>query len=113
MNSPEERITAKDALSHPWFTLENIGSSLLSDAQANMKKYHDGLNENRFNVGKIKPEFSMITCSPLLGLRNQKLDDSPLLLTKRESKNTSPFQSPIQSPLNSTREAEMKQVQKL
>lgn len=92
---PEERISAKEALMHPWFTLENINESLLSNAQMNMKKYHD---ENRFNVEKIKPEFSMITCSPLLNSRLAGRHDSPPLDLSKLGNNPSPFPSPLLIP---------------
>ncbi len=77
--SPEERISAKEALAHPWFTSEDINTSMLSSAYENMKKYSS--DENRFNVGRIKPEFSMVTCSPLLSRRPAtSRAASPLLL---------------------------------
>ena len=64
--NPEERLTAKDALMHPWFKSEHAGSIVLLTALENMKKYND---KNRFNMEKIKPEFSMVTCTPLLRSR--------------------------------------------
>ncbi len=75
--NPEERISAKDALAHPWFMLERTNSSLLDTAQANIRKY---CQENVFNMKRIKPEFSMITSSPLLISKYAALKDSPLLL---------------------------------
>jgi hypothetical protein len=48
----------------------------LTNAQANMKRYSD---ENRFNISKIKPEFSMVTCTPLLNARFL-VHGSPLLI---------------------------------
>ncbi len=64
--NPAERISAKDALMHPWFRMEHSSSVGLATAQENMRKYND---KNRFNMEKIKPEFSMVTCSPLLNSR--------------------------------------------
>lgn len=73
---PQERCTAMEALQHPWFSLEHAQLKSLSNAQENMKRHQ---NEDRFNVGKIKPEFSMVTCTPLLNSRfNGK--DSPLIV---------------------------------
>jgi serine/threonine protein kinase len=75
---PKNRCTAKEALEHPWFSLEHTRNKNLSNAQMNMKKYQA---EGRFNVSKIKPEFSMVTCTPLLNSRfNGK--DSPLIVPK-------------------------------
>eukprot|EP00826_Nyctotherus_ovalis_P052381 TRINITY_DN6627_c0_g5_i1.p1 TRINITY_DN6627_c0_g5~~TRINITY_DN6627_c0_g5_i1.p1 ORF type:complete len:426 (-),score=141.90 TRINITY_DN6627_c0_g5_i1:1126-2403(-) len=61
-----ERCTALEALRDPWFKLEHSNLVILENAQANMAKYQD---RNRFNMGKIKPEFSMVTCTPLLNAR--------------------------------------------
>ena len=74
--NPEERISAKDALKHPWFHVEHTESAGLATAQENMKKYND---KNRFNMEKIKPEFSMVTCSPLLGSKFAGSINSPML----------------------------------
>jgi serine/threonine protein kinase len=77
---PAERVTAKKALAHNWFTLEHTSNATLSDACENMKKYRD---ENRFNVQKIKPEFSMITCSPFICCSSKGVisrESSPLIL---------------------------------
>ena len=60
---PANRISAKEALLHPWFQVEHSSTTGLATAQENMKKYND---KNRFKMEKIKPEFSMVTCSPLL-----------------------------------------------
>lgn len=51
---PKERVTAKEALSHKWFTNYNKKSC----AYENMKKYSSGESSPRFNVNKIKPDFS-------------------------------------------------------
>lgn len=64
--NPADRISAKDALMHPWLKMEHSGTVGLATAQENMKKYND---KDRFNMEKIKPEFSMVTCSPLLNSR--------------------------------------------
>ena len=92
--NPEERVTAKQALKHAWFALDHTNTYMLSNAQENMKKYHNKQNENRFNVGKIKPEFSMVTCTPLLNSRFAG-QDSPLILPRGSSKNASTAQSPL------------------
>ncbi len=73
---PAERITAAKALKHPWFSMEHSGSTGLATAQENMRKYND---KNRFNMEKIKPEFSIVTCSPLLGARGAIGVNSPCL----------------------------------
>ncbi len=81
---PSERIASQDALDHPWFAIAATKVGVLSSAVENMKKYH---NENRFNVGKIKPEFAMVTRTPLLASRfgATPLKDSPLILSKAAS----------------------------
>ena len=84
--NPATRITAKEALSHAWFTLEHISNSMLTIAQENMKKY---CSEKVFNVEKIKPNFSMVTCSPLLGSRGAGLKDSPLIFSRFSTKEIS------------------------
>lgn len=72
---PKTRITAKEALDHSWFTLEQTECSKLSMAQENIRKYCNG---GRFNVEKIKPEFGLITIAP-------DSSDSPI------SSSSSPF----------------------
>ena len=64
--NPAERITAADALTHRWFTLGGEKSKLLSSALENMRKYHNKDNENRFNVERIKPEFSSVLAGACL-----------------------------------------------
>lgn len=64
--NPNERISAKDALEHRWFQIDHSGSNPLSSAQENMEKYS---HKHRFNMEKIKPEFSMVMCTPLLNAR--------------------------------------------
>ncbi len=95
--NPDDRITASQALAHPWFSLEHTSTCILSNAQENMRKYHNKQNENRFNVGKIKPEFSMVTCTPLLNSRFAGRD-SPLILSGAASKATSGVASPNLGP---------------
>ena len=94
--NPQDRVTARQALEHRWFTLEHTSTCILSNAQDNMRKYHNKQNENRFNVGKIKPEFSMVTCTPLLNSRFAG-QDSPLILT-RDGGCSSGVQSPLVVP---------------
>lgn len=60
---PKKRITASEALHHPWFTIIHSQSTLLSTAQENMQKYND---KERFNMEKMKPEFSMVMCTPIM-----------------------------------------------
>lgn len=64
--NPQERCTAGEALTHKWFSSEHNDDLLLSCAAENMKKYN---TKDRFNLKKIKPEFSMLTCTPLLNSR--------------------------------------------
>eukprot|EP00826_Nyctotherus_ovalis_P010352 TRINITY_DN12739_c0_g1_i4.p1 TRINITY_DN12739_c0_g1~~TRINITY_DN12739_c0_g1_i4.p1 ORF type:complete len:374 (-),score=83.88 TRINITY_DN12739_c0_g1_i4:70-1191(-) len=59
---PRLRITAKEALDHPWFMLEQTEHNKLSIAQENMQKYCNG---GRFNVERIKPEFGLLPASPV------------------------------------------------
>ena len=82
------RYSATEALAHPWFTCAHTKLKHLSNAQENMKKYNG--DEERFNVNNIKPEFSMLTCTPLL---NSKFagKDSPLLAFTNKLKNIDNF----------------------
>eukprot|EP01016_Furgasonia_blochmanni_P040041 TRINITY_DN5061_c0_g1_i9.p1 TRINITY_DN5061_c0_g1~~TRINITY_DN5061_c0_g1_i9.p1 ORF type:complete len:396 (-),score=122.35 TRINITY_DN5061_c0_g1_i9:62-1189(-) len=63
---PTKRYTAKQVLEHPWIITKakdapyRVGKSLRS-AQENMKKF---LDENRFNVSRIKPMGGMGFQSP-------------------------------------------------
>ena len=75
---PTERITAKAALEHKWFAMAHTKVTVLSSALENMKKYND--RENRFNVGKIKPEFAVLTRTPLFSSKFAGAD-SPLLIS--------------------------------
>jgi len=56
--NPAKRISAAEALVHKWFSVSGEKSKILSSAIENMKKYHGTGQENRFNVERIKPEFS-------------------------------------------------------
>eukprot|EP00826_Nyctotherus_ovalis_P057132 TRINITY_DN7803_c0_g1_i1.p2 TRINITY_DN7803_c0_g1~~TRINITY_DN7803_c0_g1_i1.p2 ORF type:complete len:385 (-),score=101.50 TRINITY_DN7803_c0_g1_i1:50-1204(-) len=76
--SPQDRCTAKEALQHSWFSLKHTELTSLSNAQENMRRYQ---NKDRFNMTKIKPEFGMVTCTPLLNSRfNGK--ESPLFVPR-------------------------------
>jgi serine/threonine protein kinase len=89
--NPQERISAKQALEHRWFYLSQTRVCMLSSALENMKKYQN--QENRFDVSKIKPEFAMVTRTPLLLSRfsNQRsLLESPLVFSKNSGKLPSP-----------------------
>jgi len=90
--NPADRISAKDALKHPWFSMEHNGAVGLSTAQENMRKYND---KNRFNMEKIKPEFSIVTCSPLLAARGANGVNSPAIGSR---KNQFIAQSPMPTP---------------
>jgi len=79
---PQERCTAAEALNDPWFYLELTDTLTLSSAQENIRKYH---NQNRFNVTKIKPEFTMIAYTPLLNPRCVE-KNSPLLIPANDNK---------------------------
>ena len=84
---PAERISAQEALAHTWFTLEHTSTSYLFTALENMKKHR---NENRFNVELIKPEFSMITCCPLIGNKlATSRESSSLLMTLTKNRRLS------------------------
>jgi serine/threonine protein kinase len=72
--NPAERLTAQQALAHPWFNMDHSEAAVLSTAQENMAKYNAA---NRFNLEKIKPEFSMLSCTPLLNGRASPGDRSP------------------------------------
>lgn len=91
IKDPALRISAKDALQHPWINSDHSGSCILSTAQENMKKYND---KNRFNMEKIKPEFSMVMCTPIL---NSKFagQQSPLQAPKTGYRNPFFGQSPM------------------
>jgi serine/threonine protein kinase len=82
---PSLRYSATEALTHPWFSCAYTKLNQLSNAQENMKKYKG--DEKRFNVSSIKPEFSMVTCTPLLNSRFEG-KDSPLLMSTDKQKRT-------------------------
>lgn len=75
---PRARCTAREALRHPWFAIGRTRLNRLNNAQKNMLKYQD---ESRFNVSRIKPEFSVITCTPVFCSRFLG-KGSPLLIPK-------------------------------
>jgi len=88
IKDPTARISAKNALQHPWLYKENYSGGILLSAMENMKKYND---KNRFNMEKIKPEFSMVTCTPLFTSRNSPIQGSPLAIQPRFVSNTPQF----------------------
>lgn len=94
VKDPANRITAKDALMHPWFNIDHSGSCALSNAQENMKKYND---KNRFNMEKMKPEFSMVMCTPLLNSRFAGAQNSPLQTGNGGNRNPFLGKSPMLS----------------
>ena len=51
---PRLRINTKDAMAHPWFTLEFTGKNTLSIKKESIDKY---FNDQMFNMEKIKPDF--------------------------------------------------------
>ncbi len=85
---PAERITAREALAHPWFMLELTDSTVLDTAQENIRRH---CRENCFNVEMIKPQFSIITCSLHLQSKYSDLKDSPLLLPQQHDRSTAPL----------------------
>lgn len=98
---PNDRISAQEALNHPWFHIDHSQSGILASAQDNMAKYNA---HNRFNLEKIKPEFSMISCTPLLNSRHGGGEQSPVRsphLPRPFVPNT-PLATP--SPLNKSEE---------
>lgn len=68
--NPRLRLSAREALSHPWFTLEFAGSCTLSLAEENMSKY---CNRGYFNLESIKPDFSTVRLSPLNSTQDLEL----------------------------------------
>jgi serine/threonine protein kinase len=97
---PEERISAKDALSHAWFSLKHSDSLILPSAQENMRKYNEGINKQMNNMKDIKLEelSRIITASPLLIGRSRGQKDSPFDPTKIKHFVPSPFTSPMNAP---------------
>jgi serine/threonine protein kinase len=74
---PSRRITAADALQHRWFLGSEGKTQPLSSAVDNMRRYHNPNNQNRFNVERIKPEFSMVSCTPMLASRFNSSSAAP------------------------------------
>lgn len=72
---PKIRISAKEALLHPWFTMECTGSNALSITKENINKY---CNEGYFDVENIKPEFNVIRYCPLLDPQDSDINDMSL-----------------------------------
>eukprot|EP01016_Furgasonia_blochmanni_P044391 TRINITY_DN6162_c0_g1_i12.p1 TRINITY_DN6162_c0_g1~~TRINITY_DN6162_c0_g1_i12.p1 ORF type:complete len:538 (-),score=180.00 TRINITY_DN6162_c0_g1_i12:241-1767(-) len=76
--NPEYRITAYEALSHPWINGGGITSpggipKYLNSAQENMRRFQE---ENRFNVSKIKPkDLGIQTRSPVINGRTLTIED--------------------------------------
>jgi serine/threonine protein kinase len=58
--NPEQRPTAKELLKHPWFTAKSTKSLSMKEKLLQYNSKH------RFNMKFIKPDFSMITYTPLL-----------------------------------------------
>lgn len=83
---PEKRLSAKEALNHPWFTLEHIGSNILSIAQENVRKH---CSDKYFNLEKKKPEFSSAFRTPNLRYSDtgKKLNFNPFISNRKSSKN--------------------------
>lgn len=77
---PRKRLSAKEALNHPWFTLESIGSSPLSIAEKKMSKY---CNKGYFDVESIKPEFSAVKFFPLNGTQDLYQNEELSKIIKR------------------------------
>jgi serine/threonine protein kinase len=72
---PAKRITAKGALSHPWFFVQHNAQTRFPTTQDKMNKYN-GIN--RFKIERIKPEFVMKYYTPLL----QPVSNRPLTTYK-------------------------------
>lgn len=89
---PRERITAQDALQNKWFTIAPSRVGMLSSALENMKKYHNKENENRFNMGVKKPQFSTVTRTPIMSSRfaSNDLQDSYKILSATHAPSPSP-----------------------
>jgi serine/threonine protein kinase len=96
---PAERLTAHEALAHAWFHEEAKVPLMLATACENMMKYND---KARFNLEKIKPEFSMVTCTPLMSARNggSGVHDSPLM--QPQGRPTNPFYAHSPAPVPSS-----------
>ena len=94
--NPEARITAAEALVHKWFSISGARTKVLSSALENMKKYNGKENENRFNVERIKPEFSSVNTSfttamqlaTNLGTASNTSTGEPSPMTRRPDRRT-------------------------
>ena len=96
---PADRLTAAQTLEHAWFHEEVKVPLMLATACENMKKYND---KARFNLEKIKPEFSMVTCTPLMSARQggSNVTDSPLM--QSQGRPTNPFYAHSPAPVASS-----------
>ena len=75
-----KRISAEDALKHPWF-----GLKFSTSIQERMHKYCTG---SSFDLVRIKPEFKMTSFEPLLLTKEDlisKLSKTPILKNLRLS----------------------------
>ncbi len=88
---PAKRLTAAEALDHPWFHMEHKDKSALSSAYDNMQKHNSSM---RFNMEKMKPAFGLVTCSPVMSGASSGSRDSPLI----SSANASGTDLAVQSP---------------
>lgn len=69
---PHLRISAKDALAHPWFTLEHTSAAQLSLPQENVSKY---CGDAHFNVESIKPDFSSVKAVGLSDVEQSEVSE--------------------------------------
>ena len=107
---PKMRCTALEALRDTWFLLEHKNLIILSNAQENMKKYNEAF---RFDVSRIKPEFSMVSCTPLMNARFLGRG-SPLLIpssTKKTNMLLSRCETPGMKSKELDRDNRFKQAQ--
>jgi serine/threonine protein kinase len=77
---PEQRLSATDALNHPWFRNQRV-ENLLPNVSENIANIEGQVNIDR-NVLQ-QPEVNMLTCTPLLGGRNlgePQIPCSPFLM---------------------------------
>ena len=73
------RISAREALSHPWFNPENksVSENVLLEVSVNIANLREEMN---VDMRQMKNEdVNMVTCTPLLGRRQMIVDASPLL----------------------------------
>ena len=83
---PDMRISVKEALNHPWFTMESLDMNTLSIENENMMKC---FKEVYFNVEHIKPEFNKMKFRPLMGNSTNKLIIVPPGLMKLSADSSS------------------------